>query len=176
MPIGRFRRRSKASGERHPRCNDCRNKQARATRAAKGAKSVLRYSREINREECDRNCVIGLTAQLAQEFGGVQRFAAHWHAAYLTAKVLNKHNLVTSYLNAALKLMTVTSQLKSEHPPSDLLSDEDLEREHKRKLVALIHEHPDLALWAVSQIPGWKIARVDGRGEPYDADGRQDQE
>ena len=95
---------------------------------------------------------------MTQAFGGVQRFAAHWHAAYLTAKLLNKHNLVTSYLNAALKLMTVTSQLEREHPPSDLLSDEDLEREHKRTLVALIHEHPELALWA-SQIPGWKIAR-----------------
>ena len=54
--------------------------------------------------------------------------------------------------------MTVTSQLNREHPPSDLLSDEDLEREHKRTLVALIHEHPELALWA-SQIPGRKIAR-----------------
>ena len=155
LPITEFRRMYKDRDVRHNECRECFNAYLRKRYHERRTKGFKRFSLSVHYNRRNKERLIEIVGMMTDRCGGLRRFVDKWHAAIEEATTKRDSAIVLRHLMAIVDLISVANQFESELVRE--MDQEARERYIKRKLMHMVEEKPQIALWAASKLDGWTV-------------------
>ena len=153
LPVSRFRFMRKEIGQRHPKCNECANRDERERRRRRRNKTVHDFTKLLI-DQSSSQARATVVERMIRIFGGVDSLVAAWRDAIAAAKEDGRNCAVLRSFRIVMQLMLDAAE--TEQRQLSQVSDEELADAMGKKIIDWIASNPEATANLLREC-GWQF-------------------